>query len=169
MSQSSARPEIVLVAHNIRSLHNVGSLFRTCDGAGVQKIYLTGFSGYPPRKEISKTALGAEESVAWEQSWEIEPVLSQLQAEGYTLVAVEQDANSLLYDDAQYPARLAVILGNEVWGLEPEVLEKCAFTIHIPMYGEKASLNVAVCGGVVLYGIQQRVRQVQQAAGARQS
>ncbi|HEY9842669.1 MAG: TrmH family RNA methyltransferase [Candidatus Sericytochromatia bacterium] len=145
--------DLVLIAHNIRSLYNVGSLFRTCDGAGVSKLWLTGYSGFPPRKEISKTALGAEAAVAWEQSWEIGPVLASLRAQGYTIAAVERTADSLEYTQYAVPDRLALILGNEVSGLEAELLTQGDAILHVPMLGTKHSLNVAVCGGVMLYGL----------------
>ncbi len=156
---NSERPELVLIAHNIRSLHNVGALFRSCDGAGVKCLYLTGFSGTPPRKEISKTALGAEEFVAWQHNWEIEPVLEQLQTEGYELIVVEHSETSIPYYQVKTRPKMALILSNEVWGTEPETLAFAQQEIHVPMYGEKTSLNVAVCGGVVLYGILEAFRQ----------
>lgn len=158
--------ELVLIAHNIRSLYNVGSLFRTCDGAGVRKLWLTGYSGFPPRKEISKTALGAEASVPWEQSWEIAPVIQRLRAEAYTIVAVEKTADSLPYTDYEVPARLALILGNEVTGIEPEILAEIGQMLHVPMLGIKNSLNVAVCGGVMLYGLR-ALWEARSAAGAQ--
>ena len=149
----NTRPDLVLIAHNIRSLHNVGALFRSCDGAGVTCLYLTGFSGTPPRKEISKTALGAEISVPWKHSWEIEPVLEHLQSEGYEIIVVEHSETSTPYYQVKTRPRMALILSNEVWGTEPETLAYAQQEIHVPMYGEKTSLNVAVCGGVVLYGL----------------
>lgn len=145
--------DLVLIAHNIRSLYNVGSLFRTCDGVGVSKLYLTGYSGFPPRKEISKTALGAEASIAWEQSWEIGPVLQQLRQEGYAIAAIEKIEGSQEYTSYAVPSKLALILGNEVTGIEPELLAGLDAILHVPMLGIKNSLNVAVCGGVVLYGL----------------
>jgi len=165
LNQTSGIPQLVLIAHNIRSLHNIGSLFRTCDGAGVKHLYLTGYSGFPPRKEISKTALGAEDTVPWSHEWEIETVLFWLSQQAYTILAVETLAQSQAYYDLQVPERLALILGNEVQGLEPEVLEYVDGCVHIPMWGQKASLNVAVCGGVMLYGVQDVWRR-QQAASA---
>jgi len=145
--------EIYLILHNIRSLHNVGSLFRTADGAGVSKIYLTGLTGFPPRKEIHKTALGAEEFVAWEHHWELEPVLNQLKAEGVQLIGVERCERSQHYLRVDYRLPVAFLLGNEVWGLEPEVIESMDALVNIPMHGQKESLNVSVCGGILLYGV----------------
>lgn len=152
------RPELILIAHNIRSLHNVGSIFRTCDGAGVSKLYLTGYTGFPPRKEIKKTALGADETVPWEQSWEIEPVLDKLSESGFDILAVEQNTQSISYTDYPLSHKLALIVGNEVEGLEPEVLERSDICLHVPMYGQKNSLNVAVCTGIMLYGVQDAYR-----------
>lgn len=149
----SSRPEMVLIAHNIRSLHNIGSLFRTCDGAGVRHLYLTGYSGFPPRKEISKTALGAENSVSWSHHWEIETVLFELSQQQYAILAVETLPDSIPYTEWPVTERVALILGNEVEGLEPELLEYVDASLCIPMYGQKNSLNVAVCGGVMLYGL----------------
>lgn len=145
--------EIYLILHNIRSLYNVGSLFRTADGAGVRKIFLTGFTGTPPRKEIHKTALGAELSVPWEHHWELEPVLQMLRDQRVQLVGVERSLESQHYLRVPYCAAVAFILGNEVWGVEPEVMEQVDTLVHIPMYGQKQSLNVAVCGGILLYGV----------------
>jgi 23S rRNA (guanosine2251-2'-O)-methyltransferase len=147
--------EITLILHNIRSLHNVGSLFRTADGAGVKKIFLTGFTGCPPRKEIHKTALGAEEHVEWSHHWELEEVLKKLKSEGVQIVGVESDAQSQHYLQIAYAPAVAFILGNEVWGVEPEIREQVDQLVQIPMYGIKESLNVAVCGGILLYGVRE--------------
>lgn len=147
--------DIYLILHNIRSLYNVGSLFRTADGAGVKKIFLTGFTGTPPRKEIHKTALGAEYAVPWEHHWELEPLLERLRHQQVQIVGVEQSSQSQHYLQAIYHMPVAFILGNEVWGIEPEVMEQVDTLVHIPMYGQKQSLNVAVCGGIVLYGVKE--------------
>lgn len=147
--------EITLILHNIRSLHNVGSLFRTADGAGVKKIFLTGFTGCPPRKEIHKTALGAEEHVEWEHHWELETVLTTLKSQGVQIVGVESAAQSQHYLRIDYAPAVAFILGNEVWGVEPEIMEQVDQLVQIPMYGIKESLNVAVCGGILLYGVRE--------------
>jgi 23S rRNA (guanosine2251-2'-O)-methyltransferase len=145
--------DIYLILHNIRSLHNVGSLFRTADGAGVRKIFLTGFTGTPPRQEIHKTALGAEDFVDWEHQWELEPVLTRLRQDGIQIVAVERDQRSQHYLRASYHLPVAFLLGNEVWGVEPEVMDQVDLLVSVPMLGQKQSLNVAVCGGVLLYGV----------------
>jgi 23S rRNA (guanosine2251-2'-O)-methyltransferase len=152
--------DIYLILHNIRSLHNVGSLFRTADGAGVKKIYLTGFTGTPPRKEIHKTALGAEEHVDWEHNWELEEVLKKLKDQGVQIVGVECAEQSQHYLAVHYASAVAFILGNEVWGVEPEIMEQVDCLVHIPMYGVKQSLNVAVCGGILLYGVRECAQRV---------
>ncbi len=144
---------LVLIAHDIRSLHNVGSLFRTCDGVGLDKLYLTGHSGFPPRKEITKTALGAEQEVHWEHHWTLEPVIEIVRAQGYTVAAVERSAESQSYTDYAVPDKLALILGNEVTGVAGETMQTADAVLHVPMLGKKESLNVAVCAGIMLYGL----------------
>lgn len=149
----SDKLSLILIAHDIRSLHNVGSLFRTCDGAGVDKLYLTGHSGFPPRKEITKTALGAESCVSWEHHWTLAPVIEIVRAQGYTVAAIERNAESQSYSDYPVPDKLALILGNEVTGVETDTLQGADAVLHVPMLGQKESLNVGVCAGIVLYGL----------------
>lgn len=146
-------PEIYLVLHNIRSLYNVGSLFRTADGAGVTRMFLTGYTGTPPRKEIKKTALGAEDNVPWEHDWDIDAVLQKLKNQGVQIVGVECSPESQHYMDIGYQSPVALVLGNEVTGVEDEVRAYCDVVAHVPMHGIKESLNVSVCGGVLLYGL----------------
>ena len=146
-------PEIYVLVHHIRSLYNVGSLFRTCDGVGIKKLYLTGITGQPPRKEITKTALGADESVPWEYHWEPSFFLKQLKEQQIPIIAVERHDTSQPFFEVQYPSPLCLIFGNEVTGVEPELLSFADQVVHVPMYGIKESLNVAVCAGVVLYGV----------------
>ncbi len=154
---------IYLILHNIRSLHNVGSIFRTADGAGVEKIYLTGYTPAPvdvmgrTRKEIAKTALGAEKTVTWEKHKDINTLINNVRSRtpNIEIVAVEQDEKAIDYKrfaktkKAQSP--LALVLGNEVRGLSKQTLKKCDAIIEIPMHGKKESLNVAVAAGVVLF------------------
>jgi tRNA G18 (ribose-2'-O)-methylase SpoU len=150
MTQTS----IHLLAHNIRSLWNVGSLFRTCDGLGVEKIYLTGYTGHPPRKEITKTALGAEEFVAWEHRDEPMHVIEELKEDGFQIVSLEQTATSISIDefDPKYP--LCLILGNELDGVRDDILEASDTVLEIPMLGKKESLNVSVAAGIALHALQ---------------
>jgi 23S rRNA (guanosine2251-2'-O)-methyltransferase len=149
------QPIIDVILHNVRSLYNVGSFFRTCDGAGVRHLYLTGYTGFPPRKEISKTALGAEEHLSWSHHWELLPLLEQIKAEGTQLVAVERNPRSQHYLEVAYRPPVALLFGNEVTGIEAEVEALCDATAQVPMHGFKESLNVAVCGGILLYGVRE--------------
>lgn len=154
--------EIVVVLDQIRSMYNIGSFFRTCDGAGVSKLVLTGYTATPPRKEISKTALQAEEHVPWEHYETILEAIEALKKEGYTIVAVEKNDKSIDIRDfirdthtphAIHHTRLACIFGNEKEGVHAEALEVADYVVHLPMYGHKESLNVAVSGGAFLYGL----------------
>lgn len=141
------------MAHNIRSLHNVGAIFRTSDGAGVNKLYLTGYSGVPPRKEISKTALGAEESLPWEYHPDPVELMKELKKQEVQLLALEiNDASQSIFEfEPKNPCCL--IIGNEVDGVESELLELCDEVLHIPMRGMKDSLNVSVAFGIGVYQI----------------
>ena len=144
---------IVLLAHNIRSLWNVGSLFRTCDGMGVEKIYLTGYTGIPPRKEITKTALGADEFIEWEHHDEPMNVIESLKKEGFQIVSLEQMEKSITLTAfvPQFP--LCLVLGNELVGIRDDLLEASDAVVEIPMLGKKESLNVAVAAGIALYSL----------------
>jgi 23S rRNA (guanosine2251-2'-O)-methyltransferase len=142
---------IHLIAHNIRSLWNVGSLFRTCDALGIEKLYLSGYTGIPPRKEITKTALGADEFVPWEHYDEPMDVIESLQEKGFQIVSLEQSktSTSLIQFSPTFP--LCLILGNEIAGVRDDVLDASDAVIEIPMLGQKESLNVAVAAGIALH------------------
>ena len=144
------RAEVYLILHNIRSLYNVGSIFRTADGAGVSKIYLTGYTPEP----APKTALGAEKYVSWEKVANIQRLTNKLKKSKVQIVALEQSKNAVDYRKfkPRYPA--ALILGNEVRGLSPSLLKKCDKIIQIPMRGRKESLNVSVAAGIALFSFQ---------------
>lgn len=142
---------VSIYAENIRSLYNVGSIFRTADGALAEKLWLCGYTGYPPRKEIDKTALGSVLSVPWEHSEDGIPVLSGLKERGVQLVALEHTDSSVKYTEADYNFPLCVMLGNEVEGLSDQAVSMCDIAVEIPMYGLKQSLNVSVACGVMLY------------------
>lgn len=137
----------------IRSMYNVGSFFRTCDGVGVVKLYLTGYTAYPPRPQISKTALGAEEVVPWEYCEDVMKIIEKLKNEGVIIVSVEKNEKSKDFSTVNFKEddTVCFIFGNEVEGVSEEIQEISDFIIHLPMRGEKASLNVAVSGGAVLY------------------
>ena len=149
---------MILILHNIRSLYNVGSVFRTADGAGVTKIYLTGITPSPldrlgqVRTQISKTALGATNTVAWEKKAQLLPIIKKLKKEGYQIVAVELDKNAVSYKKYRPKNRQqAFIFGNEVSGLSSATLQKADIIIEIPMDGAKESLNVSVAAGIIAY------------------
>jgi len=158
--------EIAVILHNVRSLHNVGSIFRTADAAGVKEIYLCGFTPSPEgrfkkiRPQIAKTALGAEGFVHWEKVPKINLLIRRLKEEGYTVLAVEQAKKSLPYCafKPKRGAKIALILGNEVHGIPPAVLKEADHILEIPMRGKKESLNVSVAAGVILFGLLYPVR-----------
>lgn len=142
---------IILFAHNIRSMWNVGSFFRTCDAFAVEKIYLTGYTAFPPRKEISKTAIGAEEHVAWEAHKEPLPVLQRLKEEGWSLVALEITPSSKQLPSFKPAAKTCLIVGHELTGVPDDILSLCDDVVAIGMLGHKESLNVAVAAGIALH------------------
>ena len=157
----NTRPEsgVVLVLDNIRSAHNVGSAFRTADAFGVDKIYLGGICPVPPSPELHKVALGAEEVVPFEQVQDVVDLVRRLQADGYTVLAVEQTVHSVKLDTFRRDpsARYALVFGNEVAGVQQEVVDACDYALEIPQRGTKHSLNVSVSIGVVLWGLVQTV------------
>ena len=146
-----------LVLHDIRSNYNVGAIFRTCDGAGVSRVYLVGFTPTPIDRfgrvvtEIHKTALGAEEFIPWEVAPDILVLIKKLQSEGVCVVAVEQSESSIMLDQFIVPPNVAYIMGSETEGLPTSVLEAVDLVLELPMLGEKESLNVSVAAGIVLY------------------
>ena len=145
--------KIRVIAHNIRSLWNVGSLFRTCDAMDIEKLYLTGYTGLPPRKEITKTALGAEEFVPWEHRDEPLDVLRELKAEGFLIVSLEQTERSVPLLDFSPTYPLCLLLGNEIKGVREDLLDASDAIVSIPMLGKKESLNVAVAAGIALHAL----------------
>lgn len=158
-------PEIIVIAHNIRSTHNVGAIFRTSEGFGVAKIILSGYTPYPRitadtrlphiadklTDQIHKTALGAETMVPFEYTEQ--PPLVNLKKQGYRIVALEQSDTSILLPDYHPPQKVVLLLGEEVHGITPELLALCDDTIEIPMKGQKESFNVSVAAGIALYAL----------------
>jgi tRNA G18 (ribose-2'-O)-methylase SpoU len=158
-------PEIIIIAHNIRSTHNIGSIFRTCEGFGVSKIIISGYSPYPKLPndtrlphlvekltyQIHKSALGAETMVPFEHSENIN--FDLLKDWGYKVVGLEQDKRSVLINKFKCPPKIALILGEEVYGLTDDVRNQCDNLIEIPMSGEKESFNVSVATGIALYAL----------------
>lgn len=155
---------LTLILHNIRSVHNAGSIFRTADAAGVSKIFLTGYTPAPldrfklPRKDFAKVSLGAERSVPWESAAQLAPVLKKLKKDGYTVVAIEQSKNStpLFCFKSKKDAKIAIVMGNEVLGISPQSLTYADHILEIPMRGKKESLNVSVAAGIALFALVQR-------------
>jgi len=157
--------KITLVVHNVRSAHNVGSILRTADGLGMDKVYLTGYTPHPPSakdkrlphmaqkigRQINKTALGAEETVAWQYEPDIMSAIKKLKDAGYSLAALEQTTEAISIADFKPPAKLALLVGNEVGGLEKAVLGLCDIHLQIPMSGKKESFNVAIAAAIALY------------------
>ena len=149
--------EVAVLLHNIRSTHNVGSIFRTADAAGVSRVYLTGYTPTPTdrfgraRKDIAKTALGAEKFLPWEHHPSPSRLISKLKKEGWRIVGVEQDARARDYRKFKAKGKTVFVFGNEVLGIPKDIRKKCDTLIEIPMHGKKESLNVSVAAGVVLF------------------
>lgn len=154
---------IIVIAHNIRSTHNIGSIFRTCDGFGVDKLIISGYSPYPQMtgdarlphiankltSQIHKSALGAEETVSFE--YQPTPNLDGFKAQGYTIVGLEQTDDSVALNEYQPGDKVALLLGEEVEGITSDLLDQCDQKIEIPMFGQKESFNVSVATGIALY------------------
>lgn len=144
---------IVVVLDNVRSAHNIGSVFRTCDAFKIDRLYLCGICAVPPSAEIHKSALGAEDSVPWEHHDDTLPLVEALRAEGFTIVSIEQTVHSVKLDRFSYgPGRkYALVFGNEVDGVQQSVVNASDFSLEIPQAGTKHSLNISVSAGVVLW------------------
>lgn len=159
-------PEIIVIAHNIRSTHNVGAIFRTADGFGISKIILSGYTPYPLldksdvrlphiaerlEKQIHKTALGAEQIVPFE--YQESPDLDGLRRAGFRIVGLEQSSRSVMLNQYKSPEKLALLLGEEVEGINEGLLAQCDDVLEIPMHGKKESFNVSVAAGVAMYAL----------------
>ena len=151
--ESIDRFPVTVVLENIRSLYNVGSMFRTSDGASIEFLYLCGYTGYPPRKEIDKTALGSVESVNWKYEKNTVEAVQNLKRAGNQIISLEHTDKSVPYTEAEYKFPLTVILGNEVDGISNELVLMSDMAVEIPMYGIKQSLNVSVSYGIIIYHI----------------
>jgi 23S rRNA (guanosine2251-2'-O)-methyltransferase len=153
--------QLFLVLHDIRSAYNVGAIFRTADGAGVSRIYLSGYTSCPADgakehktkadKMIEKTALGAEKAVAWEKCDDLEKLLEKLKKDNCAVVALEKTGEGIALEKFKAAFPMALILGNEVEGIAEKILEKCDAVVSIPMRGQKESLNVSVAAGIAIY------------------
>ena len=157
--QSQKQP-IVVVLENVRSAYNVGSVFRTADAFLLEAIYLCGYTAFPPHKEIKKTALGADETVRWKHFGQVSDAIKELKDEGYKLYSVEQAKSSTLLQQWKWPnEKVAIILGNEVSGVEQSTIEASDGCIEIPQLGMKHSLNISVAAGIVLWElVRERIR-----------
>lgn len=149
-------PPIVLIAHNIRSIWNIGTLFRTGDAFGVEHIHLTGYTAQPPRKEISKTALGAEVWIPWSYTKDPLEVIQKRRAEGFIIIALEKNDRSIAIDTLRSDKPICMIIGHEVLGVNADLLAASDAVVHINMQGKKESLNVSVATGIALYALQQK-------------
>lgn len=159
--------QVSVVAHNVRSSYNVGSIFRTCDGFGVEHLYLSGYTPYPEAEndtrlphisakatsEITKTALGAEKTVPSTHVSNIHVTIEAFKVHGYTIIGLEQDETAVSLPEFETPDKVLLILGEEVKGISSDIREKCDHLIEIPMVGSKESFNVSVAAGIALYGL----------------
>lgn len=142
---------LVLLAHNVRSLWNVGAFFRTSDAMKVEKVYLTGYTGHPPRKEISKTALNAEENVPWEHQVDPYEIIKGLKADGWQIVSLELTSDAVPLHEFKPAEKVCLIVGHELSGVPEEMQALSDATVYIPMLGDKESLNVSVATGIALH------------------
>ncbi|QCX01147.1 RNA methyltransferase [Aggregatimonas sangjinii] len=151
--KQAPKTPLVIILDDIRSLNNIGSIFRTSDAFLVEKIYLCGITATPPHKDIRKTALGATESVAWEHVEDCVALVGDLEQQGFTTIAIEQAENATMLQDYEVSKnqKYALIFGNEVKGVAQEVVDRCDDVIEIPQYGTKHSLNISVSVGVVVW------------------
>ena len=160
-AQSST--DIVVILDNIRSAHNVGAFFRTCDGLGIGHVILTGITAQPPHPEIHKSAIGAQDSISWTYISEVVHACRALKDSGYKLIGIEQTDSSILLHEIveSFEQKLALIFGNEVMGITDEVLLLLDESVEIPQFGTKHSFNVSVCGGIVLWEYVKRWKELQ--------
>lgn len=144
---------IVVVLDNVRSMHNVGAVFRTSDAFLIDKIYLCGITATPPHKEIHKTAIGAENSVDWEYIKDANELVINLKKDGYEIITIEQTEGSVLLNEFKVDSsqKYAIVMGNEVDGVQQSIIDQCNTCIEIPQSGTKHSLNVSVCTGIILW------------------
>lgn len=157
--KASDKTPIVVVLDNIRSLNNIGSVFRTADAFLIEAVYLCGITAQPPHREIQKTALGATESVTWKHFESTLDAITELKSNNYQIAAIEQAENSVMLNNFKINAndKIAVVFGNEVKGVEQAVIDQSDVVIEIPQYGTKHSLNISISAGVVLWDLLQKI------------
>ena len=153
---------VTVLLDNVRSMYNVGAFFRTADAAGVEKLLLCGITASPPKHAISKTALGAEERVAWEHSWNAAAMLSRMREQGYEIAAIETSPRAIDLFDWRPRFPVCLLFGHEVDGVQAPLLEQADAFVCIPMLGSKHSLNVATAGGVVIYELLRKYRRLRE-------
>jgi tRNA G18 (ribose-2'-O)-methylase SpoU len=166
--ESLPRHPIRVLVHNVRSIHNVGSIFRTSDAARVEHVHLTGFTGTPDHKDLHKTALGAQDTVPWSQHDDPLPVLEALRANGFSIGVLEQTSNSMSPEQVPpdtYP--LCLVVGNEVEGVDDDIVERADLAVELPQYGAKISMNVGVAYGIAVYDLVRRSRSLHGPPGDR--
>jgi len=158
--KAATKTPIIVILDNIRSLNNIGSVFRTSDAFLIEKIYLCGITAKPPHKDIHKTALGSTESVDWEYTEDTFALVKKLQAENVEIASIEQAENAIMLNDfiPVKDKKIAVVFGNEVKGVQQEVVSASDHCIEIPQYGTKHSLNISVSCGVVLWDLYQKIQ-----------
>jgi len=158
--KNSDKTPLLVVLDNIRSLNNIGSVFRTCDAFAIEKVYLCGITAQPPHNDINKTALGATESVAWEYATDVLTIINKLKADGVKIIAIEQAENSVALQDFELAKnkKYAVIFGNEVKGIQQSLVNAADYCVEIPQVGTKHSLNISVSCGVVLWDLFKKMR-----------
>lgn len=156
--REAPKTPLIVVLDDVRSLYNVGSVFRTCDAFRIEAVYLCGITATPPNAEIHKTALGGEDSVAWEYFAQTEDAIQKLHDEGYYVYAVEQVEGSTKLQElpTELPGKCAVVLGNEVKGVKQTVVDRCDDCLEIPQFGTKHSLNVSITSGIVIWEFAKR-------------
>jgi len=157
--KESKKTPIILVLDDIRSLHNIGSVFRTADAFLIEKIYLCGITATPPNKEIHKTALGATETVTWEHNDNVLAVIESLKKDNITTLAIEQVESAIFLQDfkVEKDKKYALVFGNEVYGVSQEAVAACDGSIEIPQLGTKHSLNISVSAGIVVWDLFQKI------------
>ena len=157
--KQAEKTPLIIILDDIRSLNNIGSVFRTADAFLIEKIYLCGITATPPNKEIHKTALGATETVAWEHCSNVVELIEKLKSEGVQVMAIEQVEGSIMLQDFETQAhqKYALVFGNEVFGVNQQAVSACNGTIEIPQLGTKHSLNIAVSAGIVVWDLFQKL------------
>lgn len=152
------RSELRLVLDQVRSAHNTGAIFRTADAAAVDRVYLLGLTPHPPHSQLEKTALGAAQYLSWKHRQNFSEIESELLDDGYTVVALDNGPGASALWDFEWPLKTALVAGNEVEGVSPEVLEQCHRRVCLPMFGYKRSLNVTTALGIAIYDYLRRHR-----------